>query len=213
MKTPILYSFKRCPYAMRARMAIKLANIRCEIREIKLNNKPGHMLEVSPKGTVPVLVLENRIIDESIEIIDWVLKNNQVFGRNLSDTNIQFTEETISIFDNQFKYHLDRYKYSTRYRNINVKDHQKQCMTILKSLDKKITNTRWFINDNLNKLDISILPFIRQFRIADSQWFDEQKEIKSVQRVLNNFLESELFKDVMFAYDEWRKDSKAVFFP
>jgi hypothetical protein len=86
-------------------------------------------------------------------------------------------------------------------------------MTILKSLDKKITNTRWFINDNLNKLDISILPFIRQFRIADSQWFDGQKEIKSVQRVLNNFLESELFKDVMFAYDEWRKDSKAVFFP
>jgi glutathione S-transferase len=213
MNYPILYSFKRCPYAMRARMALKLAEIKCEIREVRLNNKPEHMLKISPKGTVPVLILENRIIDESIEIIDWVLENNQVFDRNLSDTNIEFTEETISIFDNQFKHHLDRYKYSTRYRNINVKDHQKQCMTILKSLDKKITNTRWFINDNLNKLDISILPFIRQFRIADSQWFDEQKEIKSVQRVLNNFLESELFKDVMFAYDEWRKDSKAVFFP
>jgi glutathione S-transferase len=213
MNYPILYSFKRCPYAMRARMALRLAEIKCEIREVRLNNKPEHMLKISPKGTVPVLILENRIIDESIEIIDWVLENNQVFDRNLSDTNIEFTEETISIFDNQFKHHLDRYKYSTRYRNINVKDHQKQCMTILKSLDKKITNTRWFINDNLNKLDISILPFIRQFRIADSQWFDEQKEIKSVQRVLNNFLESELFKDVMFAYDEWRKDSKAVFFP
>jgi glutathione S-transferase len=213
MNYPILYSFKRCPYAMRARMALKLAEIKCEIREVRLNNKPEHMLKISPTGTVPVLILENRIIDESIEIIDWVLENNQVFDRNLSDTNIEFTEETISIFDNQFKHHLDRYKYSTRYRNINVKDHQKQCMTILKSLDKKITNTRWFINDNLNKLDISILPFIRQFRIADSQWFDEQKEIKSVQRVLNNFLESELFKDVMFAYDEWRKDSKAVFFP
>jgi glutathione S-transferase len=213
MNYPILYSFKRCPYAMRARMALKLAEIKCEIREVRLNNKPEHMLKISPKGTVPVLILENRIIDESIEIIDWVLENNQVFDRNLSDTNIEFTEETISIFDNQFKHHLDRYKYSTRYRNINVKDHQKQCMTILKSLDKKITNTRWFINDNLNKLDISILPFIRQFRIADSQWFDKQKEIKSVQRVLNNFLESELFKDVMFAYDEWRKDSKAVFFP
>jgi glutathione S-transferase len=213
MNYPILYSFKRCPYAMRARMALKLAEIKCEIREVRLNNKPEHMLKISPKGTVPVLILENRIIDESIEIIDWVLKNNHVFGRNLSDTNIQFTEETISIFDNQFKYHLDRYKYSTRYKDINVKDHQKQCMTILKSLDKKIANTRWFIDDNLNKLDISILPFIRQFRIADSEWFDAQKEIKSIQRVLNNFLESELFKDVMFAYDEWRKDSKAVFFP
>tara|TARA_Y200000002_G_scaffold130338_1_gene107366 strand:+ start:2543 stop:3184 length:642 start_codon:yes stop_codon:yes gene_type:complete len=213
MKYPILYSFKRCPYAMRARMALKLGNIKCEIREVRLNNKPEHMLKISSKGTVPILILQNKVIDESIEIIDWVLENNQIFNENLSDRNIQFTEETINIFDNQFKYHLDRYKYSTRYKDINVKDHQKQCMSILKSLDKKIPNSRWVINDNLNKLDISILPFIRQFRIADSQWFDEQKEIKSVQRVLNNFQESELFKDVMFAYDEWREDSKAVFFP
>ncbi len=198
---------------MRARMALKLGNIKCEIREVRLNNKPEHMLKISSKGTVPILILQNKVIDESIEIIDWVLENNQIFNENLSDRNIQFTEETINIFDNQFKYHLDRYKYSTRYKDINVKDHQKQCMSILKSLDKKIPNSRWVINDNLNKLDISILPFIRQFRIADSQWFDEQKEIKSVQRVLNNFQESELFKDVMFAYDEWREDSKAVFFP
>ena len=198
---------------MRARMALKLGNIKCEIREVRLNNKPEHMLKISSKGTVPILILQNKVIDESIEIIDWVLENNQIFNENLSDRNIQFTEETINTFDNQFKYHLDRYKYSTRYKDINVKDHQKQCMSILKSLDKKIPNSRWVINDNLNKLDISILPFIRQFRIADSQWFDEQKEIKSVQRVLNNFQESELFKDVMFAYDEWREDSKAVFFP
>lgn len=198
---------------MRARMALKLGNIKCEIREVRLNNKPEHMLKISSKGTVPILILQNKVIDESIEIIDWVLENNQIFNENLSDINIQFTEETINTFDNQFKYHLDRYKYSTRYKDINVKDHQKQCMSILKSLDKKIPNSRWVINDNLNKLDISILPFIRQFRIADSQWFDEQKEIKSVQRVLNNFLESELFKDVMFAYDEWKEDSKAVFFP
>ena len=74
MKTPILYSFKRCPYAMRARMAIKLSNINCELREIRLNNKPKHMLEVSPKGTVPVVVLEERIIDESMEIIHWAMK-------------------------------------------------------------------------------------------------------------------------------------------
>ena len=198
---------------MRARMALKLGNIKCEIREVRLNNKPEHMLKISSKGTVPILILQNKVIDESIEIIDWVLENNQIFNENLSDRNIQFTEETINIFDNQFKYHLDRYKYSTRYKDINVKDHQKQCMSILKSLDKKIPNSRWVINDNLNKLDISILPFIRQFRIADSQWFDEQKEIKSVQRVLNNFLESELFEDVMFTYDEWKEESKVVFFP
>ena len=137
MNYPILYSFKRCPYAMRARMALKLGNIKCEIREVRLNNKPEHMLKISSKGTVPILILQNKVIDESIEIIDWVLENNQIFNENLSDRNIQFTEETINTFDNQFKYHLDRYKYSTRYKDINVKDHQKQCMSILKSLDKK----------------------------------------------------------------------------
>ncbi len=198
---------------MRARMALKLADIKCEIREVRLNNKPEDMLKASPKGTVPVLVLKNRVIDESNEIIDWVLEGNKIFNGNLSNTNIQFTRETINIFDNQFKYHLDRYKYSTRYEDIDVKDHQRKCMSILISLDKKIGGSRWIFEDNLNKLDISILPFIRQFRIADPKWFDEQTEIKSVQRILNNFLKSELFKDVMIPYDEWKEESRVVFFP
>ena len=213
MNNPILYSFKRCPYAMRARMALKLANIRCEIREIRLSNKPKHMLEVSPKGTVPVLILENKIIDESIEIIDLVIGNNDIFHENLSDKNINLTNNIINIFDNNFKYHLDRYKYSTRYKNIDIKYHQKECMSMLISLDKKIFNDGWFFGENLNKLDISILPFIRQFRIADSEWFDKQKEIKRVQRVLNNFLESKLFKDIMYAYDLWKEGSEVIFFP
>ena len=122
MKTPILYSFKRCPYAMRARMAIKLANIRCEIREIKLNNKPGRMLEVSPKGTVPVLVLENRIIDESNEIIEWVLDKVNVFGKNLNHYEINLSEQLIEIFDGKFKFHLDRYKYANRYDGLGNKE-------------------------------------------------------------------------------------------
>ena len=84
---------------------------------------------------------------------------------------------------------------------------------MLISLDKKISNDGWFFGENLNKLDISILPFIRQFRIADSEWFDKQKEIKRVQRVLNNFLESKLFKDIMYAYDLWKEDSEVIFFP
>ena len=82
-------------------MALKLANIRCEIREIRLSNKPQHMLEVSPKGTVPVLILENKIIDESIEIIDWVIGNNDIFHENLSDKNINLTNNIINIFDNK----------------------------------------------------------------------------------------------------------------
>ena len=83
MKYPILYSFKRCPYAMRARMALQLAGIKCELRVVRLNNKPDHMIEVSPKGTVPVLVLEDKVIDESNDIINWVLDDHNIFDENI----------------------------------------------------------------------------------------------------------------------------------
>jgi len=128
MDMPILYSFKRCPYAMRARLALKLANIQCELREVRLNNKPKHMLEVSPKGTVPILILKDKIIDESIEIINWVLDQNNIFKDNISSEQIKITEQIIDIFDNKFKYHLDRYKYSNRYENADKKFHQNECL-------------------------------------------------------------------------------------
>ena len=117
MKDPILYSFKRCPYAMRARMALKLANIKCELREVRLNNKPNHMLEVSPKGTVPVLQIDtSKVIDESLEIVEWALGINDIFKKNkiLPDQEV-LTKDLISLFDEEFKFHLDRYKYSVRY--------------------------------------------------------------------------------------------------
>ena len=103
---------------MRARIALKLANIQCELREVRLNNKPDHMLEISPKGTVPVLILEDKVIDESIEIINWVLDKIDVFKGNIDQTQIELTESLISIFDDKFKYHLDRYKYSNRYLSL-----------------------------------------------------------------------------------------------
>ena len=96
---------------MRARMALKLANIQCELREVRLNNKPKHMLEVSPKGTVPILILEDKVIDESIDIINWVLDQNNIFEGNISSEQIITTEAIIETFDNKFKYHLDRYNF------------------------------------------------------------------------------------------------------
>ncbi|MDA0755401.1 MAG: glutathione S-transferase N-terminal domain-containing protein [Proteobacteria bacterium] len=213
MKFPILYSFKRCPYAMRARMAIKLANVRCEIREIRLNNKPEHMLEASPKGTVPVLILEDKIIDESIEIIEWVLDQDNVFEGNLNQNEVVLSEKLISIFDEKFKYHLDRYKYAARYNNVNSDKNRSQCMEILIELNQIISNKKWIFGESINKLDISILPFIRQFRIADPEWFDMQVSIHSVKRVLNNFLESELLNEIMINYDEWKEGSKPEYFP
>ena len=198
---------------MRARMALKLANIKCEIREVRLNNKPKDMLEASPKGTVPVLILKDQIIDESIEIINWVVISSGLFKDNISDKNILLTENLINAFDNKFKYHLDRYKYSTRYEDVDVAEHRNECIKILVELEGMLSEDDWFFGKKVNKLDISILPFIRQFRIANHEWFDQQKEIKNVQRLLNNFSESSLFKDVMFNYKVWEEDKEPIYFP
>ena len=198
---------------MRARMALKLANIKCEIREVRLNNKPKDMLEASPKGTVPVLILKDQIIDESIEIINWVVISSGLFKDNISDKNILLTENLINAFDNKFKYHLDRYKYSTRYEDVDVAEHRNECIKILVELEGMLSEDDWFFGKKVNKLDISILPFIRQFRIANSEWFDEQKKIKNVQRLLNNFLESSLFKGVMHNYKVWEGDKEPIYFP
>ena len=99
MEYPILYSFIRCPYAMRARMALKLTNIKCEIREVRLNNKPKQMIDKSPKGTVPVLVLENEVIDESNDIINWVLNDHKIFEVNLSNEQSNLANDLIKLFD------------------------------------------------------------------------------------------------------------------
>ena len=213
MDYPILYSFVRCPYAMRARMALKLTEIKCEIREVRLNNKPKHMIDMSPKGTVPVLVLENNIIDESNEIIEWALSFNNVFDGNLDEDQKDLTSRLIKLFDSKFKYNLDRYKYATRYENIDAEKHKMECLKILINLEDLISKDEWFLGKSINKLDISILPFIRQFRIADTDWFDKQNQITGIQRILTNFLDSKLFKDIMFKYDVWTENDMPQFFP
>ena len=213
MEYPILYSFIRCPYAMRARMALKLTNTKCEIREVRLNNKPKHMLDKSPKGTVPVLDLEKEVIDESNDIIEWALSSNNIFDGNIDYDQINLTNNLIELFDSKFKYNLDRYKYATRYENINKDKHKKECLKILIDLENLISNEGWILGSKINKLDISILPFIRQFRIADIEWFDKQNKIKGIQKILFNFLDSSLFKEVMHKYDVWEENAKPQFFP
>ena len=213
MKYPILYSFKRCPYAIRARMALKLADITCEIREVSLSNKPNHMLKISPKGTVPVLILKDKIIDESIDIINWVISKTDIFKENLDQNKLELSDEMICIFDDKFKYHLDRYKYSNRYKDADLEFHRSECKKLLISLEHLISNNVWFFGDKLNKLDISILPFIRQFKIADIDWFDSQKDIPKVKGVLDNFLESKLFIEIMHNYKVWEEGSDSVYFP
>ena len=213
MEYPILYSFIRCPYAMRARMALKLTNTKCEIREVRLNNKPKQMIDKSPKGTVPVLVLQKKVIDESNDIIEWALSSNNIFDGNIGHDQIDLTNNLIELFDSKFKYNLDRYKYATRYENINKDKHKKECLEILINLENLISNEGWILGSKINKLDISILPFIRQFRIADIEWFDKQNKIKGIQKILFNFLDSNLFKEVMYKYDVWEENAEPQFFP
>ena len=213
MEYPILYSFIRCPYAMRARMALKLTSIKCEIREVRLNNKPKQMIDISPKGTVPVLDLEKEVIDESNDIIEWALSSNNIFDGNIDYDQINLTNNLIELFDSKFKYNLDRYKYATRYENIDKDKHKMKCLEILIDLENLISNEGWILGSKINKLDISILPFIRQFRIADIDWFDKQNKIKGIQKILFNFLDSSLFKEVMHKYDVWEENAKPQFFP
>ena len=209
---PILYSFKRCPYAMRARMAILLGNISCEIREIRLKNKPEHMLEISPKGTVPILLLNDRVIDESMDIINWVVAQKSIFASTNEEQN-KLTEHFITIFDDNFKYHLDRYKYSTRYHDADLEYHRDECLKILIDLENSISNNKWIFGDEINKLDISILPFIRQYKIANPIWFDAQQKIIKIKKLLDSFVESKLSQKAMHRYDVWEPDTKPVFFP
>jgi len=212
---PILYSFKRCPYAMRARMALYLSNTVVELREVSLRDKPQSMLEISPKGTVPVLILDDgNVIDESIEIIEWCIKKKKnIFTETLNSDQELFTEDAIKLFDEKFKFHLDRYKYATRYEDFDEILHRESCVEILKTMENKISNKIFFYTDHLNKIDICILPFIRQFRIANPEWFDNHIEFPKVQKWLDNFLKSSILEEIMVSHEVWKKNNTAIFFP
>ena len=213
MSLPILYSFKRCPYAMRARMAIFLANIKCELREVKLSNKPQSMINASKKGTVPVLILKNKVLDESLDIINWVIKENKIFDESLKSCHHELSENLILQFDKDFKFHLDRYKYSTRYEAKEKFTHREACLSILKQIENAHSKKIYFFGDKINKIDICLLPFIRQFRIADPKWFDSLNEIPNVQNWLNSFLDSELLKHIMVKYEFWKQEDDLKYFP
>jgi glutathione S-transferase len=171
------------------------------------------MIEVSPKGTVPVLILKNKVIDESIDIINWVMEQKNIFEDNLDKKEMHLTDALINLFDTKFKYHLDRYKYSNRYEDVDLDIHRNECLSILLKLESILDKDKWIFSQNINKLDIAILPFIRQFKIADPEWFENQIDIMKVNKLLNKFLYSDLFKNIMYKYEVWKTDSKAVFFP
>jgi glutathione S-transferase len=196
---------------MRARMALILASQQCELREILLKNKPDHMLEISPKGTVPVLQLPDKVLDESLDIISWATVSNLNNVHIFSKTEETLYMELVHLFDTKFKHHLDRYKYSSRY-GADPSEHQEECKIILENLDAKINPSPWVFGPQVSLLDISILPFIRQCKIANPEWFDAQ-QFKKVIGLLDYFEQDNLFIQAMQKYELWdpRKQNGNIF--
>ncbi len=214
----MLYSFRRCPYAMRARLAIAASQQAVELREILLRDKPEHMLSLSPKGTVPVLWLDTdlegeQVIDESRDVMQWALQQNDPL-----DWLSRADEKLVDAFDETFKHHLDRYKYATRYTdeapaNAETQQaHRQVCHDMLRDLEDQLGDG-WLGGDSPGYTDIAILPFIRQFRIADMAWFDAHLDLPQVHQWVMRFLDWPLFHAVMHKYDLWQDGATGNDFP
>ncbi|WP_299193311.1 glutathione S-transferase [uncultured Erythrobacter sp.] len=211
---PVLYSFRRCPYAMRARMALWIAGITVELREVKLADKPPELAEASPKATVPVLVLEDgTVVDESIAVMRWALAQNDPEDWLGGDDAALLARN-----DGPFKHHLDRYKYPTRYpeeargdgESFRL-DHRTHGLTILRDLDSRLGEHGQLCGARRSFTDIALFPFIRQFANTDRTWFDMQG-LPQLERWLEDHLASELFKAVMPKFAPWKAGDEPVVF-
>ena len=201
---PILYSFRRCPYAARARLAIQRSAICVELREIVLNDKPQQMLDVSPKGTVPVLILpDGRVMDESLEISLWAESQHPQGQpvRHNPEAQLQLIAEN----DTEFKHWLDRYKYQVGYPEHSAAYYRTQAQPFLAKLDSLLNSNHYLFGSTASLADICILPFVRQFAFVDKQWFD-QSPYPGLQKWLAAWLASEEFARVMKKYPLWLSD-------
>ncbi len=192
-------------------MAIYTSQQKCEIREVLLKDKPPSMLGYSSKGTVPVLVLQSgNVIDESLDVIDWALDINDPYNWKRSKDSKK-TKELIEINDGDFKFHLDRYKYSKRYENEDPNFHREKCLTFIKMINEELKDSKYIYDNEISYIDISLLPFIRQFRIADNEWFDELP-YENVKSWLSKFLDSSLLNSIMKKYDLWKEGDEVTIF-
>jgi len=206
----ILYSFRRCPYAIRARLAITIAETVVELREIELRNKPEAMIAASPKSTVPVLLLNNGdVIDESLDIMLWALRHNDP-GHWLDSAWMQDVGQLIQCNDGKFKYYLDRYKYADRYPEYPAHYYRQQGELFLAELESRLNRSQYLCSDHFALADAAILPFIRQFAAVDPAWF-ENAPYPDLKRWLDRFLTSRLFDTVMSKYSPWKPDAPSLF--
>ena len=204
---PILYSFRRCPYAIRARLAIYSAGIELELREVLLRDKAPKFLEVSKSKTVPCLQTNDYILDESLEIMIWALNIND--PKNwLRETDKSL--ELIATCDGPFKNALDRTKYPNRYPDESAVENRVLASNFLDLIEGQLDPCLFGKNHNL--ADIAILPFVRQFAHIDFDWFLSQPWPKTAEW-LGNFKTSEMFNAVMKKYPKWEENDPVTLFP
>lgn len=207
MSRPILYSFRRCPYAMRARLAVQSAGIETELREILLRDKAPEFLATSPKGTVPVLVDGETVIEESRDIMLWALQQNDPDGWL---TMPEEGHDLIDEADGPFKTALDRYKYATRYDS-DPEAERATSADFLHKLDGMLTD-RYLFGPNPSLADRAIQPFVRQFANTDRTWFDAQPW-PQLYRWITSFLDSPEFLTIMQKYPVWTAGDPVTIFP
>ncbi|MBU2966725.1 glutathione S-transferase [Amphritea sp. 2_MG-2023] len=212
---PILYSFRRCPYAIRARLAIAGSGQSVTLREVVLKDKPAAMLQASSKATVPVLVLpEGRVIDESRDIMRWALRQSDPHNWLCADDPDQLWQNEGLIQENDavFKQHLDRYKYFERYPGHSQDYYRQQCEVTLGRLERQLQQSAFLTGEHCRLADIAIFPFIRQFAHVDRDWF-YSAPYPDLQRWLDYHLTSPLFLSVMKKYPRWEEGDAVISFP
>jgi len=197
----ILYSYRRCPYAMRARMALKYASIEVEIREISLRDKPASMLQISPKGTVPVLQLGDLVIEQSVEIMHWALEQSDPDGWLSVDQ--QLANTWLNTNDGPFKKLLDQYKYPNRHPELNPQEVLDSAVALmLDPMETVLRKQAFLMGEHLSWIDVALFPFIRQFSMVNLEQF-ETLPLPKLKHWLTKQLESKLFQSVMHKYPVW----------
>ena len=200
MVHPILYSFRRCPYAIRARMFLSYMEVSVELREVLLNERPQSLYKISSKGTVPVLLLKDgKVLDESLDIMRWAIKQGE---QKLYEDKLNEQNQLIKYNDTKFKYWLDKYKYHVRYLEHSREYYQRKCSKTLAEYDMRLRENAYLMGDRIRLADIAIFPFIRQCANVDQNWFNNK--YPNLNRWLEIWKQSRLFKSVMMKYNQWR---------
>ena len=200
MVHPILYSFRRCPYAIRARMVLSYMEVSVELREVLLNERPQSLYKISSKGTVPVLLLKDgKVLDESLDIMRWAIKQGE---QNLYEDKLNEQNQLIKYNDIKFKYWLDKYKYHVRYLEHSREYYQRKCSKTLAEYDMRLRGNAYLMGDRIRLADIAIFPFIRQCANVDQNWFNNK--YPNLNRWLEIWKQSRVFKSVMMKYNQWK---------